>query len=152
MCALGDAEDGEYWGHPFTWHGYIFQDGKPHTLEDLRNLFENSDSYSPFFNKGKAGPYRLDAYPSNFVALDEKVLDPDSPKVWMASSVDFGIDDQLGWITGRVDASETNVAFMNLDIANAGPVECFDVDTIDKLWLSDLSAYREEEWGDEQVM
>lgn len=150
VCALGDVEDGQDWGHLFIWHGYIFKDeGKDHTLEDLRDLFESCDPMSPFFNKEKAGFYRLHSYPYNFVALDDKVLDPEVPKVWMASSLDFhgeDVDDDLGWTIGRLDAKETSIIFVNFNVANSGPDECLDEGTIDQLWLSDLKAYREEDW------
>ena len=150
VCALGDVEDDcEDWGHLFIWHGYIFQDGKEHFIEDLRDLFERCDPFSPFYDEQAAGAYRLGSYPHNFVAADDKVLDPEQPKVWLASTLDFSGEDtadQLGWTYGRLDAKESSIIFVNLDIANMGPEECLDEGTVDQLWLSDLTAYREEDW------
>lgn len=154
MEALGSVEEGEDWGPLFIWHGYLFQDGEMHTLEDLRDLFESSDPLSPFFDPAKVGPYRSTHYPHNFVAVDGKIFDSE-PKLWMASTLDFhgaDVGDQLGWITGRVDAAESSIIFVNLDIANAGPEENFDEDSLGKLWLSDLTEYRAEDWDDEQDM
>ena len=148
MCALGEVDDGADWGHHFIWHGYLFKDGKSHTLDDLRELFEASDPFSPSFDPVKAGPYRCTSYPNNFAAIDDQIFEP-QPKVWMASSLDFSGEDtadDLGWITGRVSAAETSIAFLNLDIANIGPEEIFDEETTGKLWLSDLKAYRKEDW------
>ena len=89
------------------------------------------------------------------MAIDEKALDPDEPKVWIASSLDFSgedTSDELGWTIGRLDAKESSIIFVNLDIANSGPEESFDEDTIDKLWLSDLKTYREEDWIEDEGM
>ena len=152
VCALGDVESGEDWGHDFIWHGYLFDDGQKHTMQDLRDFFESCDPFSPSFDKKKAGPHRLASYPHNFAALDDKVLDTKEPKVWMASTLDLSGEDtseSLGWTIGRLDAAQTHIVYVNLDIANMGPEECFDEDTVDQLWLSDLKAYREEDWARE---
>ena len=150
---MGDVDQGADWGHLFTWHGYLFKDNEKHTLEDLRDLFESSDPHSPSFSTQKPSPYRLASYPRHFVALDEKVLSTEKPKVWMASTLDFhgaSVRDDLGWIIGRIDAAEASITFVNWDVANMGPEECLDEETLDKLWLSDLKSYRGEEWEREQ--
>lgn len=149
VCALGDVDHGEDWGHLFIWHGYPFFDREHHTLKGLRDFFQRCDPHSPFFDEEKAGQYRLSGYPHHFVALDDKVLEPENPQVWMASTLDFhgeDVSDQLGWKIGRLDAAQSSITFVNLDIDNMGPEECFEPDTIERLWLSDLKAYREEEW------
>ncbi|KPI43235.1 uncharacterized protein AB675_7001 [Cyphellophora attinorum] len=161
VCGIGQYEEGEDWGHTFTWFGYIFppstlssdsEAATIHTLEDLRDQWEASDPFSPFFDAVKAGPIRMHRYPSNFIAVDEKIFDKEEPKVWLASSLDFhGEDtsDSLGWIYGRVAPRESYNCWCNLDIANIGPEELVDAPA-KKLWLSDLKAYREEDWDGDQ--
>lgn len=87
------------------------------------------------------------------MAVDEKALDEKKPKIWMASTLDFHgeeVSDDLGWTIGRLDAKETWTIYVNLDIAKMGPEECLDEGSVDTLWLSDLKAYREEDWEQQQ--
>lgn len=153
ICELGRVEDGVGWGHDYMCRGYIFPDGKSHTIEDLRDLFERCDPFSPFYDPANPGPHDLRSYPHHFVAVDDKIFDAEGPKVWLASTLDFhgeDVSDSLGWIYGRIDPQEVNITYVNLDIANMGPEELLDEGTVDHLWLSDLTAYREEDWRPEE--
>lgn len=136
---LNDIEEDEDWGKDFTYFGYLWPDGgQKHTLEDLRDLFESCDRYSPSFDSSNPGPYRLLDYPHHFIAVDDKILEPDA-EVWLVSSLDFNLDDvsdDLGWIYGLNRAKDVHLNWINLDIANMGPEDM--VDNPQKLWLSDL--------------
>lgn len=51
----------------------------------------------------------MHSYPSNFVAIDDKIFDK-KPKVWMASTLDFSAEDasdSLGWFYGTVAPAES---------------------------------------------
>nr|POE47284.1 hypothetical protein CFP56_00616 [Quercus suber] len=139
--------DREDWGSEFTYHGYIFPStsDKIHTLQDLADLFQKCDPASPLFEPNFSD-VRFDGYPHHFVALDERVLDADNPTVIMASSLDFSnipfSNDSLGWLHGTVEADHAHINFVNLDIANVGPDECFD--DCKSLWMNDLKAHKKE--------
>jgi hypothetical protein len=147
---LSDAEEGEYWGADWIYFGYIWSDqGRPHSIKDLRDFFERCDPFSPSFDSNYPGHHQIDNYPRNFIAVDEKIFEPE-PQVWLASSLDFyldGVSDQLGWIYGLIPAKEAHIAWVNLDIANMGPEE--HIDDPMKLWLSDLKECQRE-WEEQQ--
>nr|POE74559.1 hypothetical protein CFP56_37090 [Quercus suber] len=142
-----DIEQGADWGSKFTYHGFIFPSdtGKTHSFQDLVDLFQKSDIASPSYDASVADLH-FDGYPHHFVALDERVLDPDKPIVIMASSLDFSntptSSDCLGWLHGTIKADDAHVNFVNLDIANIGPSEILD--NCEPLWLNDLSAEKKE--------
>jgi hypothetical protein len=142
---LNDIEVDEDWGQDWSYFGYIFPDkGQKHSMEDLRDLFESCDHSSPQFDRQKPGPFRLYDYPSHFIAVDEKILE-DDPQVWLASSLDFSLDDvsdDLGWTYGLIPAKEAHLDWVNLDIANMGPDE--QIDDPKKLWLTDLKEAKKE--------
>lgn len=98
---LSSTEEGENWGADWIFFDYVWSDqGQVHSVEDLRDFFERCDPFSPLFDSKYPGHHWIDDYPHNFIAVDEKVLEPE-PQVWLASSVDFSLDevhDQLGWI------------------------------------------------------
>jgi len=117
LSDIGSIDEGENWGHDFYYFGDIFRDGKRHSLEDLRDLFESCDPMSPSYNPKKPGPITLASYPSDIVAVDEACLRADDPKVWMMTSLDFhgeDVSDQLGWMYGTVEPKEAAIAWMNL--------------------------------------
>ena len=153
---LSDIEKGTDFGKDFIYFGNIFADKeRKHTMQDLQDLFESCDPYSPSFDSNNPGPYRLQNYPRHFIAVDDKIFQP-GPKVWMASSLDFHLedaDDQLGWTIGEMDAKDAHLAWVNLDIANMGL--CEQVEESQKLWLSDLKQAQrkwEESEGDDYLL
>ena len=147
---LSDTEEGETWGADWVYLGYIWSDQeRTHSIEDLRDFLEKCDPFSPLFDSSYPGHCQVDNYPRNFIAVDEKIFEPE-PQVWLASSLDFHLDevyDQLGWIYGLIPAKEAHIAWVNLDIANMGPEEFID-DPM-KLWLSDLKECQRE-WEEQQ--
>ena len=151
LSTLHDVEEGQDWGNDYIYMGYCWpNDTAKHSIEDLRDLFESCDPFSLAYNSKRPGPYRLSNYPSNFIAVDERCLDVDGPKVFIASTLDFhGEDtsDDLGWTYGYVDASEAYSDYINFDIANMGPEEV--IKEPKKLWLSDLKEYSANEWNEE---
>ena len=149
LSGVTDIEDDK----DYAFLGYLWQnDEAKHSLEDLRDLFESCEPFSPAYNAKSPGPYSFVNYPHHFIALDERVLDPENPKVWLVSSLDFhgeDVSDELGWVYGTNDASEAHINWINLDIANVGPEECFDDGETTKLWLSDLKEYAAHDWNSE---
>lgn len=106
---------------------------------------------SPMYDPANSGPYTLRTYPSDFVAIDDAILDTEQPKLWLLSSMDFhGEDttDQLGWEYGTVDPQDASNDWINLNIANMGHEELIDGPS-KQLWLSDLKAYQAEDWPNE---
>ena len=93
-------------GNEFIHFGYLWEDGsKKRSLDDLRDLFESCDPYSPAFNAKSPGPYKFANYPQHFIAVDERALEPETPKVLMATTTDFhgeDVADDLGWACGTV--------------------------------------------------
>ena len=151
LSTLCTVEKGQDWGNDYIYMGYLWpNDTANHSLEDLRDLFESCEPFSPAYISTKPGPYRLSNYPSNFIAVDERCLDVNEPKVFIASSLDFhGEDtsDDLGWTYGYVDASEAHIDYVGFDIANSGPEEV--IEEPKKLWLSDLKEFSANEWNEE---
>lgn len=146
---LNDIDKDEYWGREWTFYGYLWQDeGKKHTIHDLRDLFESCDPFSPSYDPKQPGPYKITAYPHHFACIDWRIFDRE-PKVILASSLDFhgeDVSDELGWTYGLIDAKDFHLNYVNLDIANMGPEEM--INEPQKLWLSDLKEYKPEweEW------
>lgn len=149
---LSNTEEGENWGADWIYFGYIWSDqGEKHSLEDLREFFEKCDPYSPSFDSSYPGHYQVDNYPRNFIAIDEKIFEPE-PQVWLVSHLDFFLDDdsvsdQLGWIYGLIPAKEAHIAYVNLDIANMGPEDF--INDPRKLWLGDLKECKRQ-WDEQQ--
>lgn len=57
------------------------------------------------------------------------------------------VSENLGWTAGRLRAEQCSIAFVNLDIGNMGLEEGVEEEaTLRRVWLGDLTAYREEEW------
>lgn len=141
---LNDIEQDEDWGRDWSYFGYIWSDGQKHSMEDLRDLFESCDHFSPSFDKNNPGPYRLYEYPRHFIAVDDKIFEED-PQVWLASSLDFHLDDasdMLGWTYGLDFTKDVHLNWVNLDIANMGPDEM--INEPKKLWLTDLKEAKKE--------
>ena len=135
-----DIEVDEDWGKDWAYFGYIFPDkGQKHSIEDLRDLFESCDHFSPQFDSKNPGPVRLYDYPHHFIAVDDNILE-DEPQVWLASSLDMHFHDdghdELGWTHGLVCANDAHLNWVNLAIANMGPEE--QIDDPNQLWLTDL--------------
>ncbi|KAK5130018.1 hypothetical protein LTR08_002534 [Meristemomyces frigidus] len=143
-----DWEANDAGGKEFFYAGYLWPatDSATHTLEELRDLFERSDPNSPFFSPShsSSGELRLTNYPSDFIALDDRALDAEGPRVIVASCLDFGYE--LGWEYGVTSAVEAYVAWVNLDVANMGLQELVEADEVGRLWLSDVKAYAAEDW------
>lgn len=114
-------------------------------MEDIRDLLESSDRKSPYFKE--TSPVRVVSYPSHFIAIDERILDPE-PQCILATSLDFSDDryDNIGWLYGDVDADEAHIDYVNLDVANMGIDEMCESK---KLWLSDLTEYRKHDYINE---
>jgi hypothetical protein len=142
---LNDIEQDEDWGKDWIYFGYIWADGgQKHSIEELRDLFESCDHFSPSFDSKMPGPYRLFDYPYNFIAVDNQIFKPE-PKVWLASAFGFnldGVSDQLGWSFGTIDAKEAHLAWVNLDVGNMWPDEFLDEPH--QLWLSDMKEAKRE--------
>lgn len=147
LSEKSDIEKDEVWGSDWTYLGYLWSKGhEKRTLEDLRNLFESCDPFSPSFDPQSPEPFRMRNYPPHFIAVDDRALDAE-PKVILASSLDFHGDidasDELGWHYGVMEAKEAYLAWVNLDVANMGPADFFEPE---KLWLSDLKEYAEHDY------
>lgn len=141
---LNDIEQNQDWGKDWIYFGFIWSDGQKHSVEDLRDLFESCDPFSPTFDAKRPGQYRFHNYPHHFIAVDDRIFEPE-PQVWLASSMGLyldDVDDQLGWYYGLVKAKDAHLAWVNLDIANLGPDELID-DPL-QLWLSDMKEAKRE--------
>jgi hypothetical protein len=102
------VEEGEDWGKEFAFIGYPWSSSSAraetdphHTIQDLRTLFEQTDPLSPFHKKDPRTKIPIRSYPSHFFALDDKILDPENPKVILVSCLDFYHEsNELGWYYG----------------------------------------------------
>ena len=135
----------------FALAGYLWPNSTAkHSLEDLRDLFESCDPFSPAFDPKSPGPYLFSNYPDHIIVVDERALEVE-PKVLLVTSMDFHgeeIGDQLGWYYGEIDAKEAHISWVNLDVANMGPHDMIDEPS--ELWLSDLKEYAEHDFKEEQ--
>ena len=116
-------------------------------MEDVRDLFESCDPFSPSYDSNKPGPYHMVEYPRHFIVADDRCFEPE-PQVIMVSSLDFSPEegyDQLGWTYGYIDAKTAHIDWVNFDIANIGPEEA--IAEPKKLWLSDLKEYAANDWN-----
>lgn len=150
---LDDAEEGEDWGKEFNYFGYVWPDSNSkHTMQDLRDLFQECDWWSPTYKPEAPGPYSFASYPREFVAIDERCLDPDEPMVILATSMDFSsemLDDALGWIYGYAPAKSAYMGYTNFWLGNMGP-DAF-IEEMNYLWLTDLKEYEVNEWAEERA-
>lgn len=116
---------------------------KCHTVQDLRSAFERSDPISPFYDP-KHCTHRLNSYPPDFFALDDRILDGDAPQAILLSDLDMYYEsNMLGWTYGYISAGSASICHANLFIANMGPKELIEGE-IGELWLSDLKSAEEE--------
>ncbi|GAB7364953.1 hypothetical protein MBLNU230_g5738t1 [Neophaeotheca triangularis] len=147
------------WPFPNYYNSSTSSPAPPKTLQDLLALLEASDPLSPTFSPHS--PLRISSYPPHFLALDTRILNPNNPKVLLASTLDMTryntssttralhSADSLGWHHGVVTPQGANSAWLNLDIGNMGLEELVEVDEVGvsdgvgELWFSGLEAYRE---------
>ena len=132
-------------GSSFCYFGYLWpeNDTTTHSVQDLRDLFESCDPLSPAFHPRSPGPYHLDDYPSLFIAVDERCLDPENRKVLMFHTFrSEDSNDKLGWEYGLVPAGDALINFVCLEIGKLSPDEVFM--DMKLLWMSDLREHAAE--------
>ncbi|KAK4545994.1 hypothetical protein LTR36_002558 [Oleoguttula mirabilis] len=139
------AEEGEDWGKEYLYAGYPWPDGTgQRAIQDLRDLFEKCDPRSPAFDDSYS-TLRMTSYPRNFLAVDDRALVADEPRVIVASNLGFHHPtNKLGWEYGLANAENAYLNWVNLDVGNMNLDEMMN-DT-QRLWLSDLTAFAKEDW------